>query len=98
MNKEDFIKEVKGLAVDFWTMNLHNGTFEERLNDLVNKREQAIDYAHSSTQLPSKQAIVLEMSEKLKNRFVSETQPFYIKEYEIGYKDSFEDMYEWLSK
>ena len=37
-DKEKFIEEVKQLAVDFWRMNLHNGTFEGYLRDLIEKQ------------------------------------------------------------
>jgi hypothetical protein len=39
-DKEKFIEEVKQLAVDFWTMNLHNGTFESHLRDLIEKQHK----------------------------------------------------------
>ena len=36
-DKDKFIEEVKQLAVDFWRINLHNGTFEKYLIDLTDK-------------------------------------------------------------
>ena len=36
-DKEKFVEEVKQLAVDFWRMNLHNGTFESYLIKLIDK-------------------------------------------------------------
>ena len=51
MTKEEYIKQIKELAVDFWTMNLHNGTFEENLRSIVDKREKAMNVVRSCEQL-----------------------------------------------
>ena len=39
MTKEEFITKAKELAVDFWTMNLHKGTYESHLRDLLDDYE-----------------------------------------------------------
>ena len=39
MNKEEFITKAKELAVDFWTMNLHKGTYETHLRELLDEYE-----------------------------------------------------------
>lgn len=39
MSKEDFIKKITELANEFWTMNLHDGTFESNLTEIVNEYE-----------------------------------------------------------
>lgn len=39
-DKEQFIKDVKNLAIDFWRMNLHNGTFESNLRILIDNQEK----------------------------------------------------------
>lgn len=51
MDKEKLIKEITQLALDFWTMNLHNGTFESNLRTLIDKHEEAINYSHCYPQL-----------------------------------------------
>ena len=35
MTKEEFITKAKNLAVDFWAMNLHDGTYESHLRKLL---------------------------------------------------------------
>jgi hypothetical protein len=42
--KEKLITDINNLAVDFWTMNLHNGTFESHLTKLIDDYEKAINY------------------------------------------------------
>ena len=39
MTKEEFITKSKELAVDFWTMNLHKGTYETHLRELLDEYE-----------------------------------------------------------
>jgi len=43
---EKLIKDIKKLAVDFWTMNLHNGKFENHLQKLITEydRNLLIEY------------------------------------------------------
>lgn len=38
--KEKFIEKVKQLTVDYWTMGLHNGTFESHFRDLLEEYEE----------------------------------------------------------
>lgn len=45
MDKEKLITDITKLALDFWTMNLHNGTFESNLRTLIDKHEKAINYS-----------------------------------------------------
>ena len=41
MTREDFITKAKELAVDFWTMNLHNGTYEIYFYKLLEEYEKS---------------------------------------------------------
>ena len=45
MDKEKLITDIIKLALDFWTMNLHSGTFESNLRTLIDKHEEAINYS-----------------------------------------------------
>lgn len=40
MTKEQLIDKIKELATDFWAMNLHNGTFESHLREIIDRYEQ----------------------------------------------------------
>jgi len=50
--KEKLITDITKLALDFWTMNLHNGTFESNLRTLIDKHEEAINYSQCCETLP----------------------------------------------
>lgn len=41
MTREQFIIKAKELAIDFWTMNLHDGTYESHLIDLLTEFENS---------------------------------------------------------
>ena len=42
LDREDFIKKAKELAIDFWTMNLHNGTYETNFRELLDQYDGQI--------------------------------------------------------
>lgn len=42
VSKEEFITKTKNLSVDFWSMNLHKGTFEEHFRKLVDEYEMKV--------------------------------------------------------
>lgn len=54
MKKEKLITDITKLALDFWSMNLHNGTFESHLRTLINEYDVAINVTHSSLKLEDK--------------------------------------------
>ena len=41
--KEKFIEKVKQLAIDYWTMGLHDGTFESHLRAFLEEYEKGLD-------------------------------------------------------
>jgi hypothetical protein len=40
MTKEQFLEKSKQLAVDFWTINLHDGTYESHFRKLLDEYEE----------------------------------------------------------
>lgn len=40
MTKEQFLEKSKQLAVDFWTTNLHDGTYESHFRKLLDEYEE----------------------------------------------------------
>ena len=55
--REKLITDITKLALDFWTMNLRNGTFESHLRTFIMNYDKAMNYTHScesdSEQLPT---------------------------------------------
>ena len=39
MTREEFIEKAKELAIDFWTMNLRDGTYESKFTELLDEYE-----------------------------------------------------------
>lgn len=44
--REKLITDITELASDFWTMNLHNGTFESHLRTFIINYDKAMNYTH----------------------------------------------------
>lgn len=42
MEREEFIKEVKQLAIDFWTMNMKDGSYETNFIKLLDEYENKL--------------------------------------------------------
>ena len=49
MTKDQFKEKVKQLAVDYWNMNLHDGTFEEKLTEIIDEYEYSPSYETITT-------------------------------------------------
>ena len=45
--REKLITDITKLALDFWTMNLRNGTFESHLRTFIMNYDKAMNYTHS---------------------------------------------------
>ena len=44
--REKLITDITKLALDFWTMNLRNGTFESHLRTFIMNYDKAMNYTH----------------------------------------------------
>ena len=44
--REKLITDITKLALDFWTINLHNGTFESHLRTFIMNYDKAMNYTH----------------------------------------------------
>lgn len=42
MTREEFIEKAKELAIDFWTMNLRDGTYESKFTELLDEYDSRV--------------------------------------------------------